>query len=182
MFGKIKAKTAEEILEMIESLSKDEKEKLLSALTSPKTEDEEHIEDRGEEYDAAEQSDKEIEDESVGEQEHSGDEDSQPKKERSDESDEEEAAENAKQESAAEPSAEPEVKDDGEDRYLALTARIEALESMFNELRQAQEAAVEEEHNRDFGMNPAAPEGEAEDNHYQRVMRGYAKNNPHDYI
>ena len=182
MFGKLKARTAEEILEAIKELSEEEQAKVLSALNPPKTEDEaqideaeENIEERGEEDGTKDQTEKDIEDESVGEQEHlDGNEDSQTAEDRIDES---EGAEEAKEEAD-----EPEVKDDGEERYTALVARIEALEAMFDNMRKAQEDAVEEEHDRDFGMSPSVSEGNEEDSRYSRVLRGYAKNNAKNYI
>ncbi len=182
MFGKFKAKTAEEILAAIKELSEEEQAKFFSAIKPPETEDEkqideaeEHIEERGEEDGTKDQTEKDVEDESFGEQEHlDGNEDSQTAKDRIDES---EGAEEADEESA-----EPEVKDDGEDRYNALVARIEALEAMFGDMRQAQEDAVEEEHDRDFGMSPSVSEGNDEDSRYSRVLRGYAKNNARNYI
>ena len=80
-------------------------------------------------------------------------------------------------------SVEPAVKNDDEDRYAALTARIDALEAMFIEYRQSQEQAVEEERGRDFGMSPSTPDGGQEDNErYKRVMHGYAKNNSNQYL
>lgn len=181
MFGK--KKTAEDILAMIKELSKEEQAKVLYALNPPETEDEEqideakeHIEERGEEDGTEEQTEKDVEDESVGEQEHlDGNEDSQSVKDRIDES---EGTEEANEEPA-----EPEVKDDEEDRYTALTARIDALEAIVGEMRKAQEDAVEEEHDRDFGLSVSAPEGGQEDNdRYSRVMRGYAKNNSKQYL
>lgn len=182
MFDKFKKKTVEEVLEYIKALSEEEQTKVLSALKPPETEDEaqideaeEHIEERGEEDGTKDQTEKDIEDESVGEQEHlDGNEDSQTAKDRIDESEATEMAD--------EVSEEPEVKDDGEDRYQALAARIDALETMLNEMRNAQNEAVEEEHDRDFGMSPSTPEGGHEDDRYKRVMRGYAKNNSNQYL
>ena len=101
-----------------------------------------------------------------------GNEDSQSAEDRIDEAEE-----------ADEASDEPEVKNDDEDRYAALTARIDALEAMFNEYRQSQEQAVEEERGQDFGMSPSTPDGGQEDNdRYKRVMRGYAKSNSNQYL
>lgn len=176
-------KTAEDVLKMFEGLSEEEKAKVLSNLKPPETEDEaqideaeEHIEERGEENGTADQTAKDIEDESVGEQEHlDGDENSQTAKDRIDESESAEAADEAHEES--------EVKDDGEDRFKALTARIDALEAIVYDMRQAQADAVEEEHDRDFGMTPHAPDGgDEKDSRYKRVMRGYAKNNSNQYL
>ena len=183
MFGKPKTKTAEDVLGIFKELSEEEKTKVFSALKPPTTEDEaqideaeEHIEERGEEDGTKDQTEKDIEDESVGEQEHlDGNEDSQSAKDRIDESEDTEAADEA--------SDEPEVKDDGEDRYNALVARIDALEATLAEMRKAQEDAVEEEHDRDFGMSPSTPDGgEEDDSRYKRVMRGYAKNNSNQYL
>ncbi|MDE6586141.1 MAG: hypothetical protein K2K80_05635 [Clostridia bacterium] len=176
-------KTAEDVLKIFKDLSEEEKPKVLSALNPLETEDEaqideaeEHIEERGEVDGTKDQTAKDIEDESVGEQEHlDGNEDTQSAKDRIDESEGAEAADEA--------SDEPEVKDDGEDRYQALTARIDALEAMVNDMRKAQADAVEEEHDRDFGMSPGIPEGgQEEDDRYKRVMRGYAKNNSNQYL
>jgi len=173
MFGKNKTKTAEEVLDIINGLSVEEKTKLLSALTSVEAEGEAQTEERGEEDVTAEQTETDVLDESVGEQEHlDGNEDSQSAEDRIDEAEE-----------AEEVSDEPEVKNDDEDRYAALTARIDALEAMFNEYRQSQEQAVEEERDQDFGMSPSTPDGGQEDNdRYKRVMRGYAKNNSNQYL
>lgn len=181
-----KKKTAEEVLAMIKDLSEEEKEKVLSALKPPETEDEEqideaeeHIEERGEEDGTKDQTEKDVADESVGEQEHlDGNEDSQTAEDRIDESQGAEAADEAK----AEVSDEPEVKDDGEDRYQALTARIDALEAALEEIRKARAEAVEEEHDRDFGLTASAPEGGRDNDRYSRVMRGYAKNNSNQYL
>ena len=181
MFGKPKTKTAEDVLSIFKELSEEEKTKVLSAIKLPETrneaqinEAEEHIEERGE-ADGTKQTKKDVEDESVSEQELlDGNEDSQSAKDRIDESEGAEEADDAADES--------EVKNDGEDRYQALVARIDALEGMFNEMRQVQADAGEEEHDRDFGMTPSAPEGEEEDNRYKRIMRGYAKNNSNQYL
>ena len=181
MFGKIK--NSDEFLKLFKELPEEEKTKVLSALKPPTTEDEkqideaeEHIEERGEEKGTKDQTAKDIEDESVGEQEHlDGNEDSQSARDRIDES---EGAEIAN-----ETDDEPKVKDDGENRFKALVARIDALEATLADMRQAQEDAVEEEHDRDFGMSPSTPEGGDEsDNRYKRVMRGYAKNNSNQYL
>ncbi len=177
-----KKKTAEDVLAMIKELSEEEREKVLNALKPPATEDEaqideaeEHIEERGEEDGTKYQTEKDVEDESVGEQEHlDGNEDSQSAKERVDES---EGAENAD-----EANNEPKVKDDEEDRYQALTARIDALEATLEEMRKTQADEVEEEHGRDFGLSASAPEGGQENDRYSRVMRGYAKNNSNQYL
>ena len=68
MFGKIKTKTAEEVLDIIKGLSEEEKAKVLSALKPPDTEDEaqideaeEHIAERGEEDVTAEQTENDAE-------------------------------------------------------------------------------------------------------------------------
>lgn len=175
-------KTAEDVLKIFKDLSEEEKTKVLSALKPPETEDEaqideaeEHIEERGEEDGTKDQTAKDVEDESVGEQEHlDGNEDTQSAKDRVDESEDTEAADEAVEE--------PEVKDDGEDRYHALTARIDALEAAFNDMRNARAEAVEEERDRDFGMSPSLPDGSQEDDRYKRVMRGYAKNNSNQYL
>ena len=53
---------------------------------------------------------------------------------------------------------------------------------MLNDMKQAQAEAVEEEHDRDFGMSPSVSEGNDEDSRYSRVLRGYAKNNARNYI
>ena len=186
MFGKFKAKTAEDILAAIKELSEEEQAKVLSAIKPPETEDEKqideaekHIEERSEEDGTKDQTEKDIEDESVGEQEHlDGNEDSQSAKDRIDES---EGTQTADEEEESD-TDEPEVKDDGEDRYNALAARIEALEAMLNDMKQAQAEAVGEEHDRDFGMSPSVSEGNDEDSRYSRVLRGYAKNNARNYI
>ena len=185
MFGKSKTKTAEDVLDIFKELSEEEKTKVLSALKPPTTEDEaqideaeEHIEERGEEDGTKDQTAKDIEDESVGEQERfDGNKDTQSAKDRIDESEDTEEADKAKN-----TNDEPEVKDDGEDRYPALVARLDAIEAAFNEMRKAHEDAVEEEHDRDFGMSPAIPEGGQEDSRYKRVMRGYAKENSNQYF
>lgn len=177
MFGKQKTRTAEEILEYFKALSEEEKQKVLSALNPSKTEEEaqadeteEHPEEPGEESGAEEQAEEEPADESAGEQERSeADEDLQT-------AEESEGAEETVT------TQEPGVKDDGEDRYQALVARIDALEAMLGELHKAQEDAVEEEHDRDFGMSPSYSEGGEEDDRYNRVMRGYAKGNVRQYI
>lgn len=183
MFGKNRTKTAEEVLDIINGLSEEEKAKVLFALKPPDTEDEaqideaeEHIAERGEEDGTADQTETDVLDESVGEQEHlDGNEDSQSTEDRIDELEGTEEAD--------ETSGEPAVKNDGEDRYAALTARLDALEAMFNEYRQAQEQAVEEERGQDFGMSPSTPDSGQDDNdRYKRVMRGYAKNNSNQYL
>lgn len=183
MFNKFKAKTADEFLGLFKELSNEEQAKVLSFLNPPKTEDEaqideaeEHIEERGEEDGTKDQTEKDVEDESVGEQEHlDGNKDSQTAKARVDES--------AGAEKADEATEEPKVKDDEEDRYAALVARIETLEEMLADMRKAQENAVEEEHDRDFGLSAGVPDGGQEENsRYKRVMRGYAKNNSNQYL
>lgn len=183
MFGKLKTKTADEFLGLFKELSEEEQAKVLSSLNPPKTEDEaqidkaeEHIEERGEEDGTKDQTEKDVEDESVGEQEHlDGNEDSQTAKDRIDESEGTEKADEAAEE--------PEVKDDDEDRYAALVARIDVLEEMLDNMQKAQEEAVEEEHDRDFGLSAGVPDGGQEENdRYKRVMRGYAKNNSNQYF
>ncbi len=145
MFGKIKTKTAEEVLDIIKGLSEEEKAKVLSALKSPDNEDETEDDSQIDDIEFAEETDE--------------------------------------AEEADEASVEPAVKNDDEDRYAALTARIDALEAMFIEYRQSQEQAVEEERGRDFGMSPSTPDGGQEDNErYKRVMHGYAKNNSNQYL
>ncbi len=183
MFGKPKTKTADELLGLFQELSEEEKAKVLSALKPPKTEDEaqideaeEHIEERGEEDGTKDQTEKDIKDESVGEQEHlDGNEDSQTAEDRIDESEGTKKADEA--------ADEPEVKNDEEDRYVALVARLDALEETLLNMRKAQEDAVEEEHDRDFGLSAGVPDGGQEENdRYKRVMRGYAKNNSNQYL
>lgn len=142
MFGKNRTKTAEEVLDIINGLSGEEKAKVLSAFKSPNNEDETEDDSQIDDAEFAEETDE-----------------------------------------AEEASGEPAVKNDDEDRYAALTARLDALEAMFNEYRQAQEQAVEEERDQDFGMSPSTPDGGQDDNdRYKRVMRGYAKNNSNQYL
>ena len=183
MFGKSKTKTAEDVLGIFEELSEEEKTKVLSALKPPTTDDgaqieeaEKHIEERGEEDGTKDQSENDIEDESVGEQDYLyGNKDLQTVEGRIDEPEYTEEAAAATEES--------EVKYDEEDRYAALGARIDALEEKLGNMRKAQEDAIEEEQGRDFGLSARVPDAGQEDNdRYKRVMRGYAKNNSNQYL
>lgn len=132
MFGR-KA-TAEEVMKLFAQLSDDEKSKVLEGLKKPDTEDEtqiaeaeEHIEGKGEENGTEDQTEKDVEDESVGEQEHlDGNEDSQPAEERIAESEGAEAADEAKEEAPAE--EDTQTAENGEEVTAKLAERISALE------------------------------------------------------
>lgn len=150
-------KTAEDVLKMFEGLSEEEKAKVLSNLKPPETEDEAQIDEAEEHI------------EERGEENGTAD--------QTETDVEEESAEQTD-----EVPNEPRVKNDSEDRFKALTARIDALEAIVNDMRQAQADAVEKEHDRDFGMSPFVPDGAEEENRYKRVMRGYAKNSSNQYL
>ena len=145
MFGK---KTAEDVLKLFSQLSEEEQAKVIAGLKKPETEDEaqiseaeEHIEEKGEEDGTKGQTEKDVEDESVGEQEHlDGNENSQPAEERIAESEGAEAAEEIKEEAAAEPPAEEDAQtaENGEEVTAKLAERVSALEEAlkgFEELK-----------------------------------------------
>lgn len=136
MFGR-KA-TAADVMKLFAQLPDDEKAKVLDGLKQPETKDEEqiaeaeeHIEESGEENGTKDQTEKDIEDESVGEQEHlDGNEDSQPAEERIAESEGEEAAEEAGEAPAEEVPAEEDAQsaENGEEVIAKLAERVSALE------------------------------------------------------
>ena len=172
-----KKMTAEDVLKLFEKLSDDEKEKVISGLNKPETEDEhqieeaeEHIEERGEENGTPDQTAKDVEDKSVGEQEHEeGDEDSQTAKDRIDES---EGAEEADEEKAV--TEDVPTEEDDEVRK-ALMSRLEALEAKISELESALAEKVEKDNDQDFGSTPSLPSNTNKDEErMSEVMRGYA--------
>ena len=134
MFGK---KTAADVLKLFSQLPDEEKAKVLDGLKQPDTKDEEqiaeaeeNIEEKGEENGTADQTAKDIEDESVGEQEHlDGNENSQPAEERIAES---EGAEEADEKRAEE-------KKEG----AGLDAKIDALIGRMDKLIATIEARAE---------------------------------------
>lgn len=191
-------KTVDDILGLINKLSDDEKQELLSRLSGhePDTTDEKEIaeaetdaEEKGETGEAAE-------DESVAAQEaDKGEEDSQTAEDRVHESegtelaDEERAAEEDKgaeetpAETAEEPHAASETADDGKELDDAQTARIAALESEIASLKELIARYMGEDESRDFGLSARAPEGgERREQRTSAIMRAYAGDRAGDYM
>ena len=194
MFGK---KTADDVLKLFAMLSDEEKEKVLAGLKRPETEDEEqiaeaeeHIEEKGEENGTNDQTEQDVEDESVGEQEHlDGNEDSLPAEERIEESESAEAAaeENAEpvaDESAdAEPVAESEEKtEDFSEVLQMLAARVEAAEAKIAALEEALSDRVARDNDQDFGSSPSAPASGEDGSRMADVMYNYAGNAARRYL
>ena len=199
-------KTVDDILGLINKLSDDKKQELLSRLSGhePDTTDEKEIaeaetdaEEKGETGEAAE-------DESVAAQEaDKGEEDSQTAEDRMHESegtelaDEERAAEEGAEQGAEEvpaEAAEPpaateatpaatETADDGKDLDDAQTARITALESEIASLKELIARYMGEDENRDFGLAARAPEGgDRREERTSAIMRAYAGDRAGDYM
>jgi hypothetical protein len=83
----------------------------------------------------------------------------------------------------AQPEVAPEVKEQEQELDDAQTARITALEEKCALLEEKLEQALSALENRDFGLNPAVPEGGGEDhNRMSAVMRGYAGGNANRYL
>lgn len=146
MFGR-KA-TAEDVMKLFAQLPDDEKEKVLAGLKRPDTEDEEQIaeaeksiKEKGEENGTKDRTEKDVEDESVSEQERlDGNENSQPVKERIAESEGTEEADKAEEKPVAEVSAEEDAQtaENGEEVTAKLAERVSALEEamkVFAELK-----------------------------------------------
>ena len=201
-------KTVDDILGLINKLSDDKKQELLSRLSGhePDTTDEKEIaeaetdaEEKGETGEAAE-------DESVAAQEaDKGEEDSQTAEDRVHESegtelaDEERAAEEdkgaeeipaetaeeppAEEPPAEEPPAASETADDGKELDDAQTARIAALESEIASLKELIARYMGEDESRDFGLSARAPEGgERREQRTSAIMRAYAGDRAGDYM
>ena len=188
-------KTVDDILGLINKLSDDKKQELLSRLSGhePDTTDEKEIaeaetdaEEKGETGEAAE-------DESVAAQEaDKGEEDSQTAEDRVHESegtelaDEERAAEEdkgAEEPPAEEPHAASETADDGKELDDAQTARIAALESEIASLKELIARYMGEDESRDFGLSARAPEGgERREQRTSAIMRAYAGDRAGDYM
>lgn len=121
------------------------------------------------------QTEKDRIDESVAMQEKAdGNEDSQSAKDRVDESEGEEKAIEEKREDETEAAEEMteekgKTEETAEDKVNdALLARIAALEEKVAKM-------LESEAKEDFGMKASLPQGNESDEHYDAVMRGYAK-------
>lgn len=121
------------------------------------------------------QTEKDREVESVAMQEkEDGNEDSQSAKDRIDEHDGEEKAIEEKREEKTEAAEEMteekgKTEETAEDKVNdALMARLAALEEKVAKILEAEE-------NEDFGMKSELPQGNESDEHYDAVMRGYAK-------
>lgn len=77
----------------------------------------------------------------------------------------------------------PEVQKQAEEQDDAQTAKIQALEEKVSMLEERLEQALASLDNKDFGLNPAVPEGGGEDhNRMNAVMRGYAGGNASRYL
>lgn len=186
MFGKNKARTAEEILKLIDDLPEEERKNLLSALNeggADETERSEAEQDtQGTEQDLSERSEETAE-ETAAEQADSEEAPSNASAEEvvtdEDTSDVDgEATDETPSEQAEEGGSEQDITSVME----TITRRIDALEAQLSELKQAQSEAVAREGDRDFGLNPSAPQGSDEDDErYSAVMRGYAGNNARRY-
>lgn len=181
-------KSVDDIVGLIEKLSDDEKQELLSRISDhkPDTTDEKEIaeaeaDDKGESGEEAKAS----EDESVAAQEEeSGNEDSQTAEDRIHES---EGTELADEEKTAEKSDEPpmaETSTDGSGNLDdAQSARIAALESEVSALKELISKFMGEDENRDFGLSGHAPEADnRREERASAVMRAYAGNRAGDYM
>lgn len=191
MFGK--PKSAEDILKLIEGLSSDEKEKVLSALnsdtstteaaqeepdkegaesetedTSATTEDTSTVqEEQMPDTDEVEETESEEVQETVNEEPQAG----QPQ------------AEEQQTETEEQPDAAPIPDNQGsKDVYEALIARFDALEAKVAQMEQANADRVAADNNQDFGFSPSAPNPANEDGErYSAVMKSYAGRNANKY-
>ena len=181
MFGKPKIKTAEEFLRLLDELPEEEKNKVLSAIAPSEDGAEEPVGPAPDSENPAEESAPPAEDAEA----HAPD--AQP----AEDAGEQPAAVDGEAEEAAEPAAGAEtpetegdgaeVKDDEQDRYEALTARILALEEQFAAMKESQADAVAAEESKDFGSAPSAPQGDVGEDRYSAVMRAYAGDKAKNY-
>lgn len=186
MFGKPKIRTAEELLRLLDELPEEEKNKVLSALEHSDEGAETPAEPAPEAETPAEESAPPAEgaEAPAPAEPAAEEEDEQPAAE-------EPAADRGEAEEIAEPAAEAEtpetdgneaeVKDDEQDRYEALTARILALEEQFAAMKESQADAVAAEESKDFGSAPSAPQGDVGEDRYSAVMRAYAGDKAKNY-
>lgn len=193
MFGK---KTAADVLKLFSQLPDEEKAKVLDGLKQPDTKDEEqiveaeeNIEEKGEENGTADQTAKDIEDESVGEQEHlDGNENSQPAEERIAESEGAEEADSPAPETAAaedvtvETAAEPVAAEvDYGEVTKTLAARISSLEEKFSAMEEKLADDVAKDNDQDFGSSPSLPTHDDGNSRMAEVMNNYAGANARKY-
>lgn len=182
MFGKPKIRTAEELLRLLDELPEEEKNKVLTAIAPS----EEPVGPAPDSEDPAEESAPPAEDAEAPAS------DAQPVED-ADElpAAEESATDDGEAGEAAEPAAEAEtpetegdgaeVKDDEQDRYEALTARILALEEQFAAMKESQADVVAAEESKDFGSVPSAPQGDVGEDRYSAVMHAYAGDKAKNY-
>lgn len=191
MFGK--PKNAEEILKLIEGLSSDEKEKVLSALNSDTSTTETAQEEPNKEGAESENEDTSTttEDTSTVQEEQ------MPDTEEVEETESEEVQETVNEEpQAGQPQAEEQQTETEEqpdaapipdsqgskDVYEALIARFDALEAKVAQMEQANADRVAADNNQDFGFSPSAPNPANEDGErYSAVMKSYAGRNANKY-
>lgn len=158
MFGR-KA-TAEDVMKLYSALPDEEKARFLEGV-KPKTEDEKQIAEaetdiaeKGEEEGTKDQTEQDVEDESVGEQEHlDGNKTSEPAEEVIAESEGAEAAEEAPQEAA--PEADAKTQENREEVFDKLAERVSALETAlqeFSDLKSTMEAYTAKQAD-SFGYN-----------------------------
>ena len=171
MFGK--KTTAEDVLKMFETLSDDEKKKVMDAVKPTTEEQIEKAETDMAETGEDSQTEKDRIDESVAEQEkEDGDEDSQTAKDRVDESEGMEKAE--EEEETEEPKQNSDV-------MQALVARITAIEEKLSDFEASLADKVSKDHNQDFGSNPSMPKGKEEGKRIADIMYSYAGDNARKY-
>lgn len=196
MFGKPKVKTAEELLRLLDELPEEEKNKVLSAISKPeeKPEDaqpsapaEAPAEDPAEAApaeDAPAEEGSETLDAVVGQHadepaQESAEEPAQEPAE-STEAPAEDPAETPTE--AQEQAPDAEVKNDEQDRFEALAARILALEEQLAAMKEAHMDAEAAEADKDFGSAPSAPKGPANEDRMSAVMRNYAGDKAKNYM
>lgn len=173
MFGKPKIKTAEEFLRLLDELPEEEKNKVLSAIVPSEGGAEAPADPAPDAEEPAEESAPPADDAADPAS------DAQPSEEAGEQPAAEEPAAEAETPEAEENDAE--VKNDEQDRYEALTARILALEEQFAAMKESQAEAVAAEESKDFGSAPSAPQGDVGEDRYSAVMRAYAGDKAKNY-
>lgn len=179
IFGKSKARTAEEILKDIEELPDEEREKLRSALNGAEAAPDPETGEQPASPPVSGES------ETEGPAPETVDEPAPETAEEPAETPEQEPepaqAEETEQAPAAEPEAEAKV--DYAEAIAALVSRMDAMESALSGLQNAKAEAEEKQKDQDFGMNPSAPQkGEEDSERMSAVIRGYAGRNAKEYI
>ena len=191
-----KKMSLEDILSAIDALSEEEKAQIKAKISDPEpTEEVETVEETP--------SGNETEDEAVEETPAEPSQFEEMAKEQGDDGLEEQPAEAPAEEPTVEPEqteeggeplveepapeepaveVPPEVQKQEQEQDDAQTAKIQALEEKVALLEEKLDQALSALDNKDFGLNPAVPEGGGEDhNRMSAVMRGYAGSDARKY-